>query len=178
MRMSTSIAATAANLLVALSTGMAAAHVTANPNQAPADSYFRTFLRVPHGCEGASTVAVRVKMPAGVISVKPQMKPGWTIEIKVRKLDKPIDAGHGRMITETVDEIAWRGGPLPDAYFDEFGLSMKLPAKPGETLYFPTVQECERGVHRWIEIPAAGQKWGDLNAPAPFIRLLEKKGRP
>ncbi|MPZ59498.1 MAG: DUF1775 domain-containing protein [Rhizobiales bacterium] len=175
MRVSTSIAAVAANVFVFLLAGNAAAHVTANPNEAAADSFFRAFLRVPHGCEGSSTVALRVKIPEGLISVKPQMKPGWTIEIKMRKLDQPIDAGHGRMITETVDEVAWRGGPLPDAYFDEFGLSMKLPAKPGETLYFPTVQECERGVHRWIEIPAAGQKWHELDQPAPFIRLMEKK---
>ena len=48
---------------------------------------------------------------------------------------------------------------------------MKLPDKPGATLYFPTVQECQTGVHRWIEIPAAGQQWHDLAEPAPFVRL-------
>lgn len=153
--------------------GSAAAHVTANPNEAEAGGYFRTALRVSHGCEGSATVAVRVKPPEGVISVRPQAKPGWEITITMRKLDQPIDAGHGRMVTETVDEIAWRGGPLPDAHFDEFGLSMKLPAEPGRRLYFPTVQECENGVHRWIEIPAAGQAWGDLDQPAPFVTLIE-----
>lgn len=168
-------AAAAATVLVLSVPDHAAAHVTANPNQAPADSHFRTALRVPHGCEGSATVAVRVKIPEGVTSVKPQMKPGWEITITKRKLDQPIDAGHGRMVTETVDEIAWRGGPLPDAYFDEFGLVMRLPAAAGTTLYFPTVQECEQGVHRWIEIPAAGQRWGDLDEPAPFIRLIERK---
>jgi uncharacterized protein YcnI len=148
----------------------AAAHVTANPDQAPADSWFRTALRVGHGCEGSSTIAVRVKLPDGVISVRPQMKPGWEITITMRKLDQPIEGPHGT-VTEVVDEIAWRGGPLPDAYFDEFGISMRLPAEPGKTLYFPTVQECEQGVHRWIEIPAANQSWDDLEEPAPFVRL-------
>ena len=160
-------------LLVAA--GSAQAHVTANPNEAPADSYFRTALRVGHGCAGSPTTAVRVKIPDGVMAVKPQVKPGWTIEIKMRKLDKPVDAGHGRTVSEAVDEIAWRGGNLPDAYFDEFGLSMRLPAKAGQTLYFPLVQECEKGVHRWIEIPASGQKWDDLREPAPFIRLIDKR---
>jgi hypothetical protein len=47
-------------------------------------------------------------MPEGITSVKPQMKSGWEITITMRKLDEPIDAGHGQMITETVDEVAWR----------------------------------------------------------------------
>lgn len=163
----------AAALLALSGAGAASAHVTANPNQADAGWYFRTALRVPHGCEGSATVAVRVKIPAGVISLKPQMKPGWTISLKTRTLDEPLDAGKGRTVTEVVDEVAWRGGPLPDAYFDEFGLTMKLPARPGETLYFPVVQECEAGVQRWIEIPAEDESWGDLDEPAPFVRLRE-----
>jgi uncharacterized protein YcnI len=151
--------------------GPALAHVTANPNEAAADSYFQAAFTVPHGCAGSPTVVVRMKIPDGVISVKPQMKPGWEAAIKRRKLEKPIDAGHGRMITETVDEVSWRGGPLPDTMYDTFGLVMKLPDRPGETLYFPFVQECTEGVHRWIGIPAPGQKWNDVREPAPFIRL-------
>src|SRR5688500_8641183 len=109
--------------------GSAAAHVTVNPDEAAAGSWFRAALRISHGCEGSPTVAVRVKLPDGVFSVKPQVKPGWTIEIKTRMLEQPAEGLHG-VVTEVVDEIAWRGGPLPDAYFDEFGLSMKLPNEP------------------------------------------------
>lgn len=152
----------------------ALSHVTANPNEATADSFFRTALRVGHGCDGSPTTAVRVKMPDGLLSVRPQMKPGWKIEIKMRKLDKPTDAGHGKMVTEVVDEVIWRGN-LPDTYFDEFGLSMKLPARPNTTLYFPVVQECVKGAWRWIEIPEGDKKWGDYKSPAPFIRLLDIK---
>jgi uncharacterized protein YcnI len=162
----------AAALLLAAA-GTAYAHVTANPAEGPAESYFRTALRIGHGCSGAATTAVRVKIPDGVMSVRPQAKAGWAIEIKMRKLAKPVEIGHGRSVTETVDEIAWRGGPLSDKHFDEFGLSMRLPAGAGQTLYFPVVQECEQGVHRWIEIPAAGQKWGDLKEPAPYIKLID-----
>lgn len=155
-------------------TAPAFAHVTMTPNEATAGNYFQSAFTIPHGCEGSGTVSVRVKIPDGVTSVKPQMKPGWDVSIKMRKLEKPVDAGHGRMITETVDEVSWRGGPLPDNLFDNFGLAVKLPDTPGQTLYFPTVQECQQGVHRWIEIPAAGQKWGDVPQPAPFIRLKAK----
>jgi uncharacterized protein YcnI len=159
---------------LALAAGPAAAHITANPNEGVADSYFQTEFVVPHGCNGAATVAARVKIPDGVISVKPQMKPGWTVTITTRKLDKPLDAGHGRMISETVDEVAWRGGSLPDNMYDTFGLVVRLPNTPGQTLYFPFVQECTQGTHRWITIPAAGQKWNDVKEPAPFVRLKPK----
>jgi hypothetical protein len=65
---STPLATLSVGLLAAAFAGNAAAHLTANPNEAPADSYFRTALRVPHGCKGSPTVAVRVKLPEGVTS--------------------------------------------------------------------------------------------------------------
>lgn len=155
--------------------GAAGAHVTANPNEGEAGGYFRTALRVGHGCKDSPTVAIRVKLPEGIVSVKAQAKPGWTVEIRKRKLDKPVDAGHGRMVDEAVDEVAWRGGPLAVEQFDEFGLLLKLPDGAGRTIWFPTVQECQSGVHRWIEIPRPDQNWGDLAEPAPFVRLTPPK---
>jgi uncharacterized protein YcnI len=158
--------------------GTASAHVVADPASGPSGGYFRTSLRVGHGCEGAATVAVRVRIPEGVLIAKPQPKPGWQVSVTKKRLDPPADNRHGGKLTEAVDEIAWRGGPLADSEFDEFGLSLKLPDRPaGETLWFPVVQECERGVHRWIEIPGDGQRWGDLREPAPFIRLTPPEPR-
>ncbi|WP_022723215.1 YcnI family protein [Rhodopseudomonas sp. B29] len=163
----------AAVLAAAASVTPAAAHVTIQPKEAVAGNYFQAAFNVPHGCDGSSTVAIRVKIPAGVISVKPQMKPGWTVDIKMRKLEGDLPKLHGKTITETVDEVAWRGGPLPDNLYDSFGLIMKLPDN-AQTLYFPVVQECEKGVSRWIEIPAAGQKSETLHEPAPALRLTPK----
>jgi hypothetical protein len=40
------------------------------------------------------------------------------------------------------------------------------------------VQECERGVHRWIEIPATGaahSDHGEQSEPAPGLKLLPKR---
>ena len=48
---------------------------------------------------------------------------------------------------------------------------MKLPAKPGGTLWLRTVQVCEGGEHPWTEIPTGKQRWSDLRSPAPFITL-------
>jgi uncharacterized protein YcnI len=164
---------TAAVAAAVLAAGAASAHVVADPNRGPAGAYFRTAFRVSHGCGASPTVAIRVKIPDGVLAVKPQAKPGWQATITMRKLAQAVDNGHGGQVTETVDEVAWRGGPLPGTEFDEFGLAMKLPDRPaGTLLWFPTVQECEAGVHRWIEIPAPGQRWNEVKEPAPFVRLL------
>ena len=159
---------------LAAGSAVASAHVTVQPNEAVAGSYFQLAFVVPHGCDAKATVAVRVKVPDGVTAVKPQMKPGWNVEIRTRKLDAPQPGLHGKTINDVVDEVSWRGGPLPDNLFDTFGLTMKLPDTPNGNLYFPVVQECEHGVHRWIEIPAAGQNRDDLREPAPLVRLKPK----
>jgi uncharacterized protein YcnI len=150
----------------------AQAHITARPNEAAAGGYFQTALTVSHGCKGSATVALRVTIPDGVASVKPQMKPGWRVDIRKRTLAAPQKGPHGTTITEVVDEVSWRGGPLPDHLFDSFGLVMKLPDRPGSTLYLPVVQECEQGELRWVERPAGSG--GHLHAPAPAIRLKGK----
>ena len=152
----------------------ACAHITIHPDSTAAGSYFAAEFVVPHGCDGSATVAVRIKVPEGVTAVKPQLKSGWAVTIKTRKLDPPITSEHGRSISETVDEVEWRGGPLPDNLYDTFGLMMKLPGDAGRTLYFPTVQECQQGIHRWIDIPADGQNRADLHEPAPALKLLPK----
>ena len=46
---------------------------------------------------------------------------------------------------------------------------MKLPDKPGETIYFPVVQTCESGEVAWIEIPEEGAD--EPEHPAPGITL-------
>jgi periplasmic copper chaperone A len=48
--------------------------------------------------------------------------------------------------------------------------------EPGTVLTFPTVQECAGGVHRWIEIPAAGQDPDELEEPAPQLEIIKGTG--
>lgn len=160
--------------LGAISAPGAWAHITLEQGRAPADSYYKAVLQVPHGCKASPTVAIRVKIPDGVTSAKPQPKPGWKMVITRTKLANPVDAGHGRMIDEVVSEVAWSGGSLADEHFDEFRIVMKLPDRPGATLYLPVVQECRDGVQRWIETPGSGRPAGDLKEPAPALLLTPK----
>src|SRR5690606_3558414 len=167
------IAAALAGALLLAGASPALGHVTADPDQAPADSWFRTALRISHGCAGSPTVAVRVKLPDGVLSVRALLKLVCESSSVERELVQLIEVPHGT-VSQVIDELAWRGGPLPDAYFDAFALSMRLPLEPG-ILFFPTVQECEEGVHRWIEIPTGDKEWDDLEEPAPFVTLTPKE---
>ena len=146
------------------------AHITLDTKEAPALGYVRLAIRVPHGCDGAATTALRLQVPEGVTAVKAQPKPGWTLTLVA---GDAAPKGHDR--SPPVHEIVWRGGPLPDAFYDEFLIRVRLPDGAGNTVYFPFVQECEGGkTTRWIERPAAGQSDGDLRAPAHPVKLLPK----
>lgn len=156
--------------------GPASAHVTLAGRQASPGTSYVAVLKVPHGCAGAATTAVRVKIPAGVLSAKPMPKPGWTVEIKTGRYDKPF-TNKGVAVTEGVTEVSWSGGNLADAQYDEFIMNTSLADSlaVGDTLYFPVVQECEKGaVDRWIDIPAPGRSADDYQTPAPGVKLVPR----
>jgi periplasmic copper chaperone A len=154
----------------------AAAHVTLETQEAKIGEPYKAVLRVPHGCEGTATTALRVRIPGGLIAVKPMPKPGWTLATTTGKYDKTYTFFHNAKLSEGVTEIVWSGGKLPDAWYDEFVFQGFVAGdlEPGRPLYFPVVQECEKGAHRWIEIPAAGKSAADYPEPAPVLRLLPR----
>ena len=163
--------------LAGLAAVPAVAHVTLDLAEAPADSYVRVAIRVPHGCSGAATTGLRLQVPPGLRAVKPAPKPGWTLAVVPGEEGgapaAPGAAGGEHAEGPTVKEIAWRGGQLPDDRFDEFLLLFRTPATPGETLWFPFVQECEGGaVARWIDRPQPGQP--RPARPAWALRLVPK----
>ncbi|HEY4074369.1 MAG TPA: YcnI family protein [Herbaspirillum sp.] len=144
------------------------AHITlANP-QASAGSYYKADFNVPHGCKGSATLKIRVRIPEGVIAVKPQPKAGWKIDIVEGAYPKTYTL-HGAQIASGVREVSWTG-KLPDAYFDDFVLQAYLtPDLPvGAKVYFPVVQECEKGTDRWIDLKEPS------SMPAPHVTLVPK----
>lgn len=177
MRCTNRVVATAAACVTAMVASAAHGHVTLEQSSAPGGASYKAVLRVPHGCKGSPTVRLRVRIPDGVFNVKPQPKPGWTIATTKEKLAHPLTLGHGRQVTETIREVSWSGGRLPDDYYDEFVFRSELPDTPGKTLYFAVVQECENGVERWIEIPEPGKSRRDYPKPAPELKLLPKTER-
>lgn len=146
------------------------AHVTLETREAPAGSYYKAVFRVPHGCAGSATVKLRVRIPDGVIGVKPQPKAGWTLETVKGAYGKSYTL-HGAAVASGVKEVSWSGN-LPDEYYDEFVLQAYLAddLPVGQPVYFAAVQECQQGVSRWIDVPASDG--GKTEFPAPALKIL------
>lgn len=166
-----------APLLVGLSLAVSApafAHVTLLVQQAPAGSDFDVVVKVPHGCQGAATTAVSVRIPQGVTNVTAPSKDGWTVDTTSGKYAQAAVDAQGKPVSEGVQEVRWTGGRLPSTERGEFTLHLHLPDQPGATLYFPTVQKCETGVEHWVEIPEPGKTLADDKSPAPKLLLTPK----
>src|SRR5215469_13848440 len=93
------------------------AHITLETPQAEIGRSYKAVLRVPHGCNGSATTAVRVRIPDGFTDVKPMPKPGWKLDVARGKYEKPASV-RGTSVNEGVTEVDWTGGNLPDAYYD------------------------------------------------------------
>jgi periplasmic copper chaperone A len=147
----------------------ASAHVTVEPAELQAGYTYAEFS-VPHGCDGSPTTRLSVQIPPGIASVKPQEVAGWRIATEEGTLPEPVSI-FGEETTEGVTEVRWTGGPLPDSHLQRFGLSLFVSdTLAGQTVFFPAVQQCEEGVHRWIAIPVEGEE--EPEEPAPGISIL------
>jgi uncharacterized protein YcnI len=100
------------------------------------------------------------------------LKPNWEVSVVKKAYSQPYPY-HGATLTEGIREVAW-SGKLPDENYDEFVFQGFLSdtLKPDSTLYFPVVQECEKGAERWIEVPAEGKTSRDYRFPAPGLKLV------
>ncbi len=122
------------------------AHMTLETGEAPAGGSYKAVIRVPHGCDGAATTEIHVQVPEGFYSVKPMPHAGWELETVTGPYTNTY-MNHGTPVSEGVTEVIWKGGELPDAYYDEFVMRGSLSADiaPGTVLYFPAVQLCADG---------------------------------
>lgn len=162
-----------AALTVLTSQSVASAHVTLATAEARTGTYYKAIFQVPHGCDGAATQAIRVQIPEGVIGVKPMPKPGWALSITRGAYAKSYQS-HGKTVTEGPREIVWSGGSLSDDNYDEFVFTSFLAGdfRPGQTVAFPTVQQCAKGETRWDQIAADGQNPHGLKSPAPTLKIV------
>ncbi|MBS1893046.1 MAG: YcnI family protein [Actinobacteria bacterium] len=143
------------------------AHVTLQPNEAPAGAYTVLDVRVPNETENENTTKVAVRFPEGFGEVSYQPVPGWSVEVVHDKLKKPIETDDGP-ITEGVKEVVFSGGKLAPGEFQDFPLSVQIPGKAGEELTFKAVQTYEGEVVRWIGAP-------ESEHPAPQVLVTAPK---
>jgi uncharacterized protein len=166
------LAAVAASTLGVAAPGWA--HVTLQPNEVPADGFTRLNVRVPNERDEAATTKVRVKFPPGFLSISYEPVEGWSIAVKKRKLDKPAEQ-FGEQVTEEVDVVEITADPgvgIEPGQFRDFGLSLKMPNRPGAALSFKALQTYDSGeVVRWIGPP-------DADEPAPRVTLAAVAEEP
>ncbi len=159
-----------AGALIAVSTP-ALAHVSFENAQTTPNSTYRATLRIPHGCAGKPTLKVRVRIPEGIVAVKPMPKAGWKLETTKGAYVRAYQV-HGEAVSEGVTDIVWTGS-LDDAHYDEFVFQARFTDayQPGATVFFPVVQECDGVVEEWTQVPAAGEDPHSLKSPAPGVRI-------
>jgi uncharacterized protein YcnI len=141
---------------------VARAHVTLQPEEAPAGGYARLDVRVPNERDDASTTKVQVQFPPGFAEVSTEPVPGWTVKVTKGK--------------RRVRTVTWTGsgpeGRIGPGQFQDFGLSLALPDNPGKSLTFKALQTYSSGeVVRWIGPP-------DADEPAPQVTLTAEEVSP
>ena len=153
----------------------AQAHVTLQPSEQPAGEFVRADVRVP--TEGDSpTKKVEVQFPPGFLFASYQPVPGWKGKITTEKLAKPVPSPEPGEppIEEQVKQVSFTAtdAGLAPGQFQDFGLSLLMPDKPGTTLTFKAIQTYANGdVVRWIGPP-------DSEEPAPQVDLTSGTQTP
>lgn len=146
----------------------AGAHVTLQPDEAAAGDYTVLDVRVPNERDDSATTKVAVQFPPGFAFASYQSVAGWSVDVKMAKLAKPISS-HGERITEQVSQMTWtaeseRAGIQPGQFID-FPISVQIPGEAGDTLTFKALQTYDNGeVVRWIGAPESEE-------PAPQVTV-------
>lgn len=150
------------------------AHIVLDEPAALAGRSYKAAFKVGHGCDGASTTAIRIQIPAGFTDAKPMPKAGWVLSAQVSPLAVPY-ANHGKKVTEDVSAVTWTSASkdnwLPDAYYEEFVMRGGLP-ETGGAMWFKVLQTCDKGSIDWSQIPATGTDTKGLKAPAALLEII------
>ncbi|MET7246373.1 DUF1775 domain-containing protein [Methylobacterium sp. EM32] len=158
---------------LSLAAAPALAHAVLAVTQASPNQTYRGVVQIGHGCDGKATTGLTVTIPDGVIAAKPMPKAGWELSTEKGPYARAYPSTHGT-VSEGVKTITWKGGSLPDDFYDEFVFQARLTdaVAPGGTVYFPVRQDCDGATVDWREVPAAGQSARDLKNPAPGVRIV------
>ena len=171
----TALALGGALLLTLLGTGMAEAHVTAQPGWATQGGYAVVALRVPTESDSAGTVKVELTLPAEhpIAEVLTTPMAGWTEHVGKVPVNPPLRTDDGA-VGQVARTITWTAQPgkriEPDQYAD-FDVSLGPLPTDADQLVLPVVQTYDDGsVVRWDQPRAAGA--AEPEHPAPTLRLM------
>lgn len=136
------------------SAGIASAHVTVKPGEVGIGERLNFVVSVPTE-EVDPTVQVRLVIPEGVESVRPNAKSGWKIELK--------KTGEGDNMR--VSEIIWSGGQIPAEQRDEFVFSAQAPSAATMLVWKAYQTYGDGDVVAWDNDPAVVEEYTKNNPP-------------
>ena len=135
---------------------------------------FKATFAFPHGCESTPTTKVTIKIPEGIIGVKPMPKSDWIISTDIIPFAKTYQQ-YGKDVTQGVSSITWEGS-LPDQYYDEFTITGYFAdnAKNSDKIYFPVIQNCETGEYLWTDTSGHQHHGHDAKElSAPSLKVIQ-----
>ena len=155
--------------------GSAFSHAFLEAEQTRSGATYEAIINLPHGCDGLPTDTVLVKVPENMVVLQAPEAEGWTVTGTAGKLDKPVTV-NGSVVEESIVALKWTGGSIPDEDVGQvrFGGQIVDGLEPGTKLHFMVVQQCEDKAVRWIEIQKEGQDMSDMEAPAPFLTIVDE----
>ncbi|MGR6962881.1 YcnI family copper-binding membrane protein [Geodermatophilus sp. URMC 61] len=164
--------------VLATGVGTASAHVRVSSTDAAPGGYGELTFRVPNESDTASTVSLRVQVPADtpLASVSLEPVPGWTATTTTGQIDPPVEV-HGSEVTEAVTEITWTADPgagIAPGQYRTFSISAG-PIPEVDAMSFPTIQTYDDGTEQaWIEPTVEGQE--EPESPAPVLAFAGAGG--
>jgi periplasmic copper chaperone A len=143
---------------------LAHAHISVASGPGFANTTQEITFGVGHGCSGADTYSVRMEIPAGVTSVRPERSDFGKVSVEKNAAGDVI-------------AIIWQKAEqellASDISYYKLTVRLKIPNQPFTTLYFPTHQTCKASdgtlsTTHWVGTPATS---GGAEAPEPAPAL-------
>lgn len=143
---------------------LASAHISVSSGPGFANTTQEIVFGVGHGCAGADTYSVRMEIPAGVTSVRPERSDFGKVSVE-------------KDAAGNVTAIAWQKADQDllesDISYYKLAIRLKVPNQPFTTLYFPTRQTCKASdgtltTTDWVGTPATS---GSAE-PAPALQIV------
>lgn len=143
------------------------AHVTVKPSEVATAARQVFTVSVPNESETADVVGVRLVIPEGVKSARPNAKQGWKIDIKKE--------GEGE--AARVTEISWisTGATVPVNLREEFLFQAQAPAEETELKWKAYETYSDGTVVGWDQTPKEGD---DANKPYSVTKVVKNSGQP
>lgn len=143
------------------------AHVTVKPAEV-ATAARQTFnVSVPNESDTAEVVGVRLIVPEGLKSARPNAKPGWKVELKKE--------GEGE--SAKVTEINWTttGGTIPVGLRDDFFFGAQAPAEATEMQWKAYETYSDGKIVAWDQAPKEGDETIKPYSVTKVVKDLDKK---